>query len=262
MRQVAKRISRETSITRLILVACSLIVFNAPGALADSGPDNPRARSSAHHPYDLTPHGWRAENLLREIPKSGLGATPASPATLKAAAEPLAPAQSACAPYRYCLFAGCWYELLNNSTFDEPGCSPDWVFPAGYNPPSTTLCNNMPYPVYSKAVVLPTASGFYQDFYVPADAFKPLEASIQFITLRTPTSPSDRIILELRENGVLLEQKTISTYLGPFDCHQENFTFSQSYAGRNLRLRVRSVHVTPGVQYYVDSVFVSSNLIP
>lgn len=260
MKEYAQTVSRRALIVRLILVALSIGVFAAPNTLAGPGTENPRACAGVGKRHDFTSRNWLAESFVRRALKSATGGTNASPATSASAAATRTPAQS-CAPHLYCLFAGCWYELLDNDTFDDASCSPDWVFPAGYTLTSSTVCNGMPYPVYSNVAVLPTASGFYQDFSVPADVdtSRPLAVSITWANAgRIPTSSSDRIVLELRENGLLVEQRSISTYLGPFDCHREDLTFSNSYVGRNLRLRVRSVHVTPLTRYYIDSLSVTS----
>jgi hypothetical protein len=109
----------------------------------------------------------------------------------------------------------------------------------------------MPYPVYSKVVVLPSASGFYQDFFVPEDVSSPLEIAVLFATVGTP-GLSDKIVLQLREGGVLKEQRAINTASGPFSCRRVDITFANSHAGETLRLRVQSAISTPGVQYHIE----------
>lgn len=166
-------------------------------------------------------------------------------------AIPRPAAYQSCAPVWHYLFAGGWYDLLDNEGFEGSPCTPNWVFPGSYTPSSSTICNSMPYPVYSKVVVLPDASGFYQDFFVPEDVSSPLEIAVLFATVGTPGS-SDKIILQLRESGTLKEQRAINTASGPFSCRRVDITFANNHAGESLRLRVQSAISTPGVQYHIE----------
>lgn len=255
MRQDVIGIFRAPLTAWLMLAALSVSLLTAPNTLADSGPKHAPASPCAYNPHGPAPWDWLAENSLWRGPKHTPDGTHASPLT--PALAPRAPAQSSCAPQSYCLFMGCWYELLNNGGFEEDAsCQPNWVFPAGSAPSSSTICNSMPYPVYSKVVVLPAASGLYQNFGVPEDVSRPLQLAIHFAAVGTPGS-SDRIIIELRESGVLLERRTISPYSGPLYCHREDYSFSNSYAGRYLTLRVRSVIYTPGVEFHIDGIQVT-----
>lgn len=163
-------------------------------------------------------------------------------------------AVESCAPILYCLFAGCWYELLDNTGFDEPSsCAPNWIFPAGYVTPSSSICNTNPFvTTFSKVAVLPYASGFNQSFSVPFEDGT-LNVSLIFATVGTPTF-NDRIVVELLEGSLVRRRVSIRTDLGPFDCHREDYTLIGDYKGKNLKLRVRSQIVTPGVEYHIDSV--------
>lgn len=170
------------------------------------------------------------------------------------AMPPPAAAVQSCAPIEYCLFAGCYYELLNNSHFDEPGsCSPDWIFPTGYVVPSSSICNTNPFvTTFSKVAVLPYASGFSQRFVVPAEPGN-LSVALIFATVGTPTF-NDRLVVEVMEGTLVRRSIRIRTDLGPFECHREDHALIGDYAGKNLKLRVRSQIVTPGVEYHIDSI--------
>lgn len=172
----------------------------------------------------------------------------ASPPTISAPA-----AVESCAPILYCLWAGCWYELIDNAHFDEPSsCSPNWIFPAGYVTPSSSICSGPGVTTFSKVAVLPYASGFNQSFFVPFEDGT-LGASLIFATVGSPTF-NDRIVVEVLEGSLVRRRVSIRTDLGPFDCHREDYTLLGDYKGKNLKLRVRSQIVTPGVEFHIDSV--------
>ena len=166
-----------------------------------------------------------------------------------------ASAVESCAPIQYCLFAGCYYELLDNPHFDEPSsCAPNWIFPAGYVTPSSSICNTNPFvTTFSKVAVLPYASGFSQTFSVPPEPGT-LSVGLIFATVGTPTF-NDRIVVEVLEGLLVRRRVSIRTDQGPFDCHREDHTLLGDYAGKNLKLRVRSQIVTPGVEYHIDAIF-------
>lgn len=158
-----------------------------------------------------------------------------------------------CFPTLYCLFAGCYYQMLNNTSFDDPSCNPNWIFPPGYVTPSSSICNTNPFvTTFSKVAVLPYASGFNQSFTVP-DEDGSLSVAVVFATVGTPTI-DDRILVELMEGTIVRRRVSIRTDLGPFNCHREDYSFLGDHKGKNMKLRVRSQIVTPGVEYYIDSV--------
>lgn len=165
-----------------------------------------------------------------------------------------------CFPTLYCLFAGCYYELLNNPGFDDPSCNPNWIFPPGYVTPSSSICNTNPFvTTFSKVAVLPYASGFNQSFTVPYEDGS-LSVGVVFATVGTPTI-DDRILVELMEGTIVRRRVSIRTDLGPFTCHREDYSFLGDHKGKNMKLRVRSQIVTPGVEYHIDSVALFYNLL-
>lgn len=199
--------------------------------------------------------------LLVAIVISTLVALPMSPLRETVNAQTTPPD---CNPtYRF-IFPYAYYELLNDSGFEgeNQGCVNKWVFPAGYQTISSSTCNPMPViPRFSKIAVLPYASGFYQKFSVPEEVDL-LDVSIIFAIVGNPTS-NDRIVLELREGNSLKAAIRIRTDLGRYECHREDFTFSGSLVGghfgdKNLKLRVTSAIVTPGVEFHIDSVQIFS----
>jgi len=157
------------------------------------------------------------------------------------------PADAACAPVPYCLFAGCWYNLLNNEGFSGTTCTPDW---SGASITTSNLCSN------SAAAVLSQSTGtFTQNFYVPTDVVGTLDISLEFATIGTPASPYDRILLELYEGTSLRKRIVVYTEDSVTYCHREDFSFgTNTYAGKTLQLRVRGVYTTPGVSYHVNTV--------
>lgn len=169
--------------------------------------------------------------------------------------SPAPAAVQSCAPFQTCLFTGCYYQLLNDTGFDQPSsCTPNWIFPAGYVLPSSSICNSNPFiPTFSKVAVLPYASGFSQSFSVPAEPGT-LGVALIFATVGTPTF-NDRLVVDVMEGTIIRRSITIRTDLGPFRCHREDHTLLGEYAGKNLKLRVRSQIVTPGVEYHIDSIF-------
>jgi hypothetical protein len=159
------------------------------------------------------------------------------------------PSHNQCAPILYCLFAGCWYELLNNPDFSgTPASCTNWV---GASVTSSADCWN------SNAAVLSSGSSvFTQNFTVPADSAGTLEIGLEFATLGgTPASTSDRILLELYEGTLLRKRVTIYTMNSPTYCHREDFSYgTTSFAGKNLQLRVRALFGTPGISYRINWV--------
>ncbi len=203
------------------------------------GADESRA-SNTRPAYSLTDlfSAGRVSTTLTDAPSVSSPATPE-------------PAAESCAPRQVCMFMGCWYDLLNNSEFEGSSCATKWVFPSGYTPSSSTICSSFPYYTSSKVVVLPNASGFYQDFFVPEDVSGPLEIALQVATVGTP-GPSDALILELREGGRLNELRFVPTNSGSLSCPRVDIAFANIHAGKTLRLRVRSAISTPGVQYHIE----------
>jgi hypothetical protein len=163
-------------------------------------------------------------------------------------------AVQSCAPRQSCLFTGCWYELLDNTDFDQPSdCAPNWIFPAGYVLPSSSICNSNPFlTTFSKVAVLPYASGFSQSFSVPAEPGY-LGVALIFAIVGTPTF-NDRLVVDVIEGTIIRRTIKIRTDLGRFSCHREDHALLGEYAGKNLKLRVRSQIVTPGVEYHLNSI--------
>ena len=165
------------------------------------------------------------------------------------------PSHSQCAPVQYCLFAGCWYELLNNPEFGGtyPTCT-NWV---GASVTSSPDCFNS-----NAAVLSPSSSLFTQNFTVPAGSSGILhDIAVEFATLGgTPASTSDRILLELWEGGILRKRITIYTMNSPTYCHREDHSFgTTNFAGKNLQLRVRGLFSTPGISYRINSIQIFTN---
>lgn len=171
------------------------------------------------------------------------------------AATALASTQTAraqCAPHYHCLFAGCWYSLLNNDGFEGDTCSPNWV---GAAIASSTVCTDFYGRPYKAAYLNSANPSFSQHFTVPnTTSTFGFSVGLIFGTVGTP-SWWDRIIIELWEGGVIKETISVRTDQGPFYCHREDFYFTGSYAGKSLDIRVRASIVTPGVEYQLDSVF-------
>jgi hypothetical protein len=170
------------------------------------------------------------------------------------AATALASTQSAratCAPIYQCVSPGCWYILLNNSSFTGDTCSPNWV---GASVANSTVCTDFFGRPYSAAYLNSANTSFSQHFTVPNTTSQfGFSVSLMFGTVGSP-SWWDRIIIELWEGGVIKETISVRTDLGPFYCHREDYYFTGSYAGKSLDLRVRASIVTPGVEYQLDSV--------
>ena len=163
------------------------------------------------------------------------------------------PAAPPCFPIEHCLFAGCYYELLNSPGFENPSCNPNWIFPPGYVTPSSSICNTTPFATtFSKVAVLPYASGFNQSVEVP-DEDGSMSVAVIFAPVGSPTI-NDRILVELMEGMIVRRRISIRTDLGPFSCHREDYSFLGDYKGKNMTLRVRSQIVTPGVEYHIDLV--------
>ncbi|HBL26491.1 MAG TPA: hypothetical protein DD490_06620 [Acidobacteria bacterium] len=155
-------------------------------------------------------------------------------------------AQSSCAPVSYCLFAGCWYELLNNSNFSgtQATCT-NWN---GVGLTTSSQCYNS-----AAAVLSPSSGTFTQNFYVPADSVGSLDIALEFATIGTPTSLSDKIVLELYEGTTLRKRIIIYTLNSATSCHREDYSFgTNTFAGKNLQLRVRGIYLTPGVSYHIN----------
>jgi hypothetical protein len=162
-------------------------------------------------------------------------------------------ADSTCAPIQHCLFAGCWYEVLNNPNFSGtyPTCT-DW---SNISVSTSSECFN------SKVTTLtPTSGAFSQSFAVPSDATGLLNIALEFATLGTPASWRDTIVVELYEGGLLRSRLFLDTPGMPTSCHREDLSFGTGYAGRNLQLRVRASFGTVGVSYKVNSVVIFANL--
>jgi hypothetical protein len=169
----------------------------------------------------------------------------------------LARPAAACAPTGpTCLFAGCWYYLLNDESFNGSTCSPGWV---GANVINSNLCTDSIYGTqYKVAQLTSTNSSFTQHFTVPDEAGT-MDVALFFATSGTPTS-SDRIYVEIWESGVLKETINVRTDLGPFYCHREDFSFTGNYRNKSLDIRVRANIVTSGVSYHIDGVTLFYNV--
>lgn len=159
------------------------------------------------------------------------------------------PARAQCAPYQSCLFAGCWYNLLNNNGFEGSTCNPNWV---GATIADSTLCKDMYNRPYKAAYLNSSTGSFSQHFTVPnTTSTFGFSVGLVFGTVGTP-SWWDRIIIELWESGTIRETISIRTDQGPFYCHREDFYFTGNYAGKSLDIRVRASIPTPGVEYQID----------
>jgi|SRR5215213_5550628 len=168
------------------------------------------------------------------------------------AATALISAQSAraqCAPVYHCLFAGCWYDLLNNSDFNGSTCNPNWV---GAFVANSTLCTDFYGTPYKTAYLNSSNTSFTQHFTVPnTTSTFGFSVGLEFGTVGSPGF-SDRIVIELWESGTIKETISIRTDQGPFYCHREDFYFTGNYAGKSLDLRVKGTIVTSGVEYQID----------
>ena len=160
---------------------------------------------------------------------------------------------STCAPIMYCLFAGCWYEVLNNPTFNGTYATcTDW---SNISPATSSECFN------EKATPLTTTSGaFTPNFSVPSDAVGTLDVAIEFAILGTPASSLDKIVLELYEGTTLKQTINIPTQGIATYCHREDRSFGGGYAGKNLQIRVGANFATVGVSYKVNSVVIFADL--
>jgi hypothetical protein len=160
---------------------------------------------------------------------------------------------STCAPIMYCLFAGCWYEVLNNSEFSGTYATcTNW---SNISVSTSSECFN------SKVTTLTTTSGaFTQNFSVPSDATGALEVAIEYATLGTPSSSLDKIVFELYEGTTLRKTLYLPTQGLSTSCHREDLSFGTGWAGKNLQLRVGANFATVGVSYKVNSVVLFANL--
>lgn len=155
---------------------------------------------------------------------------------------------ASCAPVFKCLFGGCWYELLNNPAFSgtHSSCT-GW---SGATVTTSTDCFNS-----AAAVITPGVTSMQQSFSVPSGTTGTLELIVEFATLGTPASASDRLVFDLYEGLTLRETISISTMNSALYCHGEAHYFDDfNYASRNLKLVVRAISATPGVTYHINSV--------
>lgn len=160
---------------------------------------------------------------------------------------------STCAPIQHCLFAGCWYEVLNNPNFSGayPTCA-DW---SNISVSTSSECFN------SKVTTLtPTSGTFSQSFAVPSNATGLLNIALELATVGVPASWRDTIVLELYEGGLLRSRLFLDTPGITTSCHREDLSFGTGYAGKNLQLRVSAQFGTAGVSYKVNSVVIFANL--
>jgi hypothetical protein len=158
------------------------------------------------------------------------------------------PSHASCAPVQHCLFAGCWYDLLNNPDFSgtHPSCT-SW---ANLTTTNSSVCFNE-----AAAVITPGGSNTRQNFSVPSGTTGTLELHLEFGTIGTPTSLSDRLVFYLYEGFTFRESITIYPMNSPFSCHQETHYFDDfNYAGKNLRLDIRAFYATPGVKYHINYI--------
>lgn len=160
---------------------------------------------------------------------------------------------STCAPIMYCLFAGCWYEVLNNPNFSgTPASCTNW---SNISVSTASECSN------SKVTTLTTTSGaFTQNFSVPSDALGTLDISIDLAIIGTPSSSLDKIVLELYEGTTLRSTRYLATQGLSATCHREDLSFGTGYAGKNLQIRVGANFATVGVSYKIDSVTIFANM--
>ena len=152
-----------------------------------------------------------------------------------------------CAPISYCLFAGCWYEVLNNPTFNGtyPTCT-NW---SNISVATSSECYN------EKATSLTSTSGaFIQNFYVPSDTLGTLDIAIELAILGTPSSSLDKIVVELYEGTTLRKTLDLPTQGMTTYCHREDRSLGTGYAGKNLQIRVGANFATLGVSYKINSV--------
>ena len=155
------------------------------------------------------------------------------------------PSHNVCSPVYKCLFGSCWYDLLNNSEFNgTPAACTNW---SGASVAAASQCWNS-----NSASLTSGAGGFTQNFTVPADA-DTLEVALEFATVGgTPSSASDQIILDLYENGFLIDSITINTQNSSTSCHREDHSFGSGFAGKSLQLRVRAQFFTSGISYRIN----------
>lgn len=244
---------------RLILVAFSITVLAAPKTIADYSSQVTRAGSGDYSSQNLIPNGGFDGNLFRRNSETRLNYIAASLPGRVPAATYAAPSPPSCAPRLQFFSTFVWYEVLNNTNFNDWSCNPNWFFPVGYFLPRSTICNTNPLGDVAKEIaVLPYASGFSQNFFVPNDATGQFDISLMFAIVGTPTA-NDRIILELREGSLVRSKITIRTDGLQTSCRRRDYTFPSnlvggSFAGRNLRLRVTSQIVTPGVEFHINSI--------
>jgi hypothetical protein len=160
---------------------------------------------------------------------------------------------SQCAPLLYCLFAGCWYEVLNNPEFEGTYATcTNW---SNISVSTSSACFN------EKVTTLTSTSGaFTQNFSVPSDALGTLDIDLEFATLGTPASSLDKIVLELYEGTTLRRTLYIQTQGISTSCHIEGRSFGTGYAGKNLQIRVGANFATLGVSYKVNRVTIFANL--
>jgi hypothetical protein len=225
-----------------------------PNALADYSWKSAQGGFAAFNSHNFTSDNRFAENFPRENAEPRSDYRTVSLATSKPAEASPVPGQSSCAPVfrsfgsSYTIY---WYDLLNNEGFAGTSCSPDWVFPNGLQPTYGTVCVGDVIPRTAYYVAVPSTNPtFSQDFSVPSGITKPLEISIRFQTFGSSTW-WDRIILQLWEGSTFkeLKQVTPSQY-----CNSSDFTFSSSYAGKNMKLVVAGSILTSGVEYHIDHI--------
>ncbi|HEX6902984.1 MAG TPA: hypothetical protein VF789_24925 [Thermoanaerobaculia bacterium] len=160
-------------------------------------------------------------------------------------------AQAQCAPSYQCAGPSCWYALLNNPSFNDYSCNPNWV---GAAIAPSSLCTDIWGRRYEAAHLNSANPSFSQHFTVPnTPGLVPFSVSLVFGTTGSP-SWWDRIIIELWESGIMRESISVRTDLGPFYCHREDFYFAGNYTGKSLDIRVRASVPTVGVEYQIDSI--------
>jgi hypothetical protein len=155
---------------------------------------------------------------------------------------------SACAPAYACAGPWCWYYLLNDDSFNGSTCTPGWV---GTNVINSNLCTDSIYGTPYKVDLLDTSNSVItQSFSVPNGPGS-ISVGLMYATSGTPTS-SDHIVLELWEAGVLKESITINPSSNPTYCHREDYSFTGSYAGKTIDLRVKAQIATSGLSFHLD----------
>lgn len=256
MKRSAQKTSRHAHLTRLILVALCVGVFCAPQTFAGSGSRLTLAGFGAEDSSDFIRDGGPARYISWRHAKTAPAHGAAFPAGFGAMNASRAPAQSSCAPRYDCFgfYPVCWYELLNSEW--NTSCTPEWVFPNGYQPTVGDPCTSNPMDDSALLVVLPDAGTFYQDFSVPSDATGPLDVDVWYQTHGGGTH-WDRIYVELWEGNTLREFTRFRSQTG---CGLGSYTFSGNYAGKNLRLKVTGSIVTPGVEHHVQRIGLVSYL--